>query len=220
MSHPLLVKELREIWWMGLAALVVASCVAIDAMGIGFSNDGQILWRRKRGQSPFIGASDFSSSIGWTALFLGSALGLWQTLSESVTGTWSFLLHRPITRRQVVATKLLAGTGLLIVSIGLPLLFYFLWAMSGVHKAPFELWMVEDTLRFWAAGMAGYLAAFLAGIRTARIYVSRLWPLVTGLLIFVAQEEAWPNVGWCLILLGVVLLLPSVFFAALHRDYA
>ena len=219
MSSPLLSKELREIWWMGLAALVAAAFVAFDAMGIGIGHDWRIDWGQRRGRIPFL-SGDFRLGIGMTAICLGAGLGLWQTMSESITGTWSYLLHRPIRRGQIIATKLFAGVGILIISIGLPFLVYFLWALSGVHAAPFEFWMMEDSLRLWAAGVVAYLAAFLTGIRTAHIYISRLWPVVPAGLIIAAQEEAWPTVGWCLVLAGIVLLLPSIFFAAENRDYA
>jgi hypothetical protein len=222
MSSPLFYKELREIWWMGLIALVVVAFIVFDAMGVELGHDWRIQWFRKRGQSPFIGQHDFAANVGFTVLCLGGALGLWQTLVESVGGTWSYLLQRPIARRRVVATKLVAGMTLLVVSIGLPLLGYFLWALSGAHGAPFELWMTEDTLRFWATGTVGYLAAFLIGIRTARVYVSRLWPLVPVWLIFAAQfeYELSPTIGWWLVFVGAIFSLPSIFFAALDRDYA
>lgn len=222
MSSTLFAKELRETWWMGLMALVAAGCVVIDAMGVGLGHDWRIQWTQNRGQSPFL-ARDFSYAIGVTALCLGGALGLWQTMSEGMIGTWSYILHRPISRFQVIATKLFAGVVILFVSIGLPLLGYLVWALSEVHAAPFELWMTEDTLRLWMSGVVGYLATFLTGIRTARIYMSRLWPLVPALLIFEGQQEYYPwlpTVGWFLILIAAVLFLLSIFFAAEQRDYA
>lgn len=221
MSSPLFYKELREIWWMGLIALVATACLVVDAMGIELGHDWRIQWFRQRGQSPFLG-NDFAFSIGVTAFCLGGALGFWQTFAESVSGNWSYLLHRPVTRGQVIATKLVAGMTLLVVSIGLPLLGYCLWALSGTHGAPYELWMTEDTLRLWATGTVGYLATFLVGIRTARVYVSGLWPLVPAWLIFAAQLEfeLFPTAAWWLVVVGVVFLLPSIFFAAEDRDYA
>lgn len=220
MSKPLLFKELRETWWMGLAAAVVVLCIVVDAMGVGIGSNWRLQWRPLR-YSPFL-SPDFSITIGTTAIFLGTALGLWQTMAESVAGTWSYLLHRPVSPRQVVATKALAGTAVFLVGIGLPLLMYLLWALSGGHGAPFELWMTEDTLRLWMTGFVAYLTAFLCGIRTARIYVSRLWPAVPGLLIIAAQLEleAFPTVAWWLTFIGAGLLLPAIFFAAEHRDYA
>jgi hypothetical protein len=221
MSRPLFLKELRETWWMGLIALVVAGGIAIDEMGLRFDHDGRIQWALERGRSPFLDV-DLAVGFGATALCLGAALGFWQTLSESVTGTWSYLLHRPISRKAIIGTKLLAGLSILLISLGLPFLIYFLWALSGAHAAPFEFWMMEGTLQMLAAGLVGYLAAFLAGLRDARFYVSRLWPVLPALLIFLAQAEyEWlPTAGWVLILLAAGLYLPSIFFAAENRDYA
>ena len=218
MSMALFIKELRETWWMGLLALVAVVSIAFDAVGVDLGPDWRIRFLKLR-QSPFL-ANDFAFAIGMTAICLGTALGLWQSISESVMGTWSFLLHRPIGRSQLIATKLAAGMAVLIVGIGLPLLGYLIWALSGAHAAPFEFWMTENTFRFGMVGVVAYLAAFLTGIREARIYLSRLWPVVPALLIIAAQEDSWPLAGWCLILSGIVVFLPAIFFAAEHRDYA
>ncbi len=110
----------------------------------------------------------------------------------------------------------------MLVGIGLPLVVYLSWSFEGGHAMPFELWMTDDTMRFWMIGIVTYLATFLCGLRPARTYVSRLWPLVSAVLIMMAQTvlSSFPVVGWCLILLGIGLLLPSIFFVAEHRDYA
>lgn len=221
MSKPLFFKELRETWWMGLAAGLVVLCVVINETGVSFSVDGRIRWVVPLRYSPFQGR-DFPMVIGTITLLAAAALGLWQSLAESITGTWSYLLHRPISRRQVVVTKLLAGTLVLLAGIGVPLFAYLLWALCGTHGTPFELWMTYDTLRFCMTGALAYPAAFLCGIRPARIYASRLWPAVPVILIFAAQLElsALPTIGWQLILVGAVLLIPSILFAAVNRDYA
>lgn len=221
MSKPLYFKELRETWWMGVAALVVLTTLVIDAMGFGFGPDLLIHWYQQLTFTPFL-RNDFAPTVGMIAFCLGCALGLWQTLSESATGNWSYLLHRPISRRRIMATKLLAGGTVMIAGIGLPLLAYLLWAIGGSHAMPFEFWMTENTLRFWLAGFVAYPAAFLCGIRPARVYVSRLWPIVPASLIFAVQLEFdfAPTGRWCLIPVGVALLVPAIFFAADNRDYA
>ncbi len=221
MSKPLFLKELRETWWMGLAALVVLASLVLDVIGVELGPYLHIQWKQHLRDAPFL-RNDFAPTVGMITFCLGSALGLWQTLTESAAGTWSFLLHRPISRRRIVVTKLLAGGTVMLAGVGLPLLAYLLWAMWGSYVAPFELWMTENTFRFWLAGSVAYPAAFLCGIRPGRVYVSRLWPTVPALLIFAAQLEFdfVPTARWCLMPIGIALLLPSIVFAARNRDYA
>jgi hypothetical protein len=73
---------------------------------------------------------------------------------------------------------------LLLLSTGIPLLFFAFWAATpGTHAKPFEWWMMSSTWRLWFSATAFYLAAFLCGIRAARWWFSRLWPAVPVLFL-------------------------------------
>lgn len=228
MSIPLMLKEWRETWWMGLAALGFLLLLVLTEMGLRFDDRHfRLYWELQRESgwwepAPFLRA-DFSQIVGITACILGGVLGLWQTLGESVRGTWAYLLHRPLRRGDVVLTKLLFGGGLLLLSTGIPLLTYLVWAMlPGTHAQPFELWMTTETFRMWLGGTLVYLAAFLVGIRAARFYVSRLWPLVLAVLIVfaVSEQGILPGLNSWLIVVSDVVLIAAIWFAAEDRDYA
>ena len=109
------------------------------------------------------------------------ALGLRQTVVESRRGTWLFLLHRPASLWRVLAAKLAVGGGLYLVCGAVAILSYAAWAaMPGKHASPFLWWMTARAWKAWGVIAIVYLAAFLAGIRPARWFGTRLLPLAAG----------------------------------------
>ena len=190
MYRALALKELRELWWAGAIAMAILAHHVFDAIGLSFDLETlRVYVMHDRRHIPFL-SSDTRGMVVLTAAALALALGFWQTLGESVRGTWPFLLHRPMARRSMVLTKLATGMGLLLVSTGVPIVFYAMWAATpGTHASPFEWWMTVETWRGWFLSTAVYLAAFLCGIREARWYGSRLWPLVPVLLLALAVTE-------------------------------
>src|SRR5258707_1626741 len=155
MYRALVFKEWRELWWTGAVALAVLGYVVwyeVDPF-----NDVEHLGHS---QIPF--RSDaMQLVVSSVSCCLAVVLGLWQTLGESVRGTWRYLRQRPMPFSQLLLTKLAAGAGLLVVSTGVPLALYLMWAASeGWHGSPFEWEMVVPTLLGWGASLAVYLAAF------------------------------------------------------------
>ena len=67
-----------------------------------------------------------------------------------------------------------------------------------------------------------YLGAFLSGLRPARWFGSRLFPLVAvaTLLILLSELRAWWGLAFPLGILLYVLLIANVCFVARERDYA
>ena len=190
MSKALAIKELREFWWLGLLAAILISMLVCEVMGYWFDVRTMSVVR-ERNSWGWVTADQPFLAPGWNTMVmticggLGLLVGLWQTLSESVQGTWLFLLHRPFSRRNIMLTKLVAGLTLVGVSTAVPLLVYLAWAMTpGTHAQPFELWMTAETVFAWQMGPMIYLGAFLTGLRDARWYVSRLWPV--GVILFLA----------------------------------
>lgn len=229
MIRALVEKELREHWWMGLLAALFISNLVVVRMGVEF-NEYVLRIERPRNELgvlivpvPFTDQS-LQHCVAFTAAALGLALGLWQTLSESVQGTWLYLLHRPIERRSILLSKLASGLFVLLPSTGLPLLVYLLWAASpGTHPHPFKLWMMRDVFIAWFSGTFCYLAAFLCGLRPARWWGSRLWPLLPVVmmefLIFAFLPTLSALWGWLIVLSNLV-YFGAILFAVEHRDYA
>jgi hypothetical protein len=173
---------------------------------------------------PFLDSS-FLTSFCFVSVALAVALGLRQTAVESGRGTWLFLLHRPASLRSVLAAKLAVGVGLYLACGLVAILSYAAWAaMPGKHPSPFFWWMTADAWRAWGAITLVYLGAFLAGIRPARWFGTRLLPLAAaGPLAVVAAVPAfmfWSLLGTAVFLLLAACLLGLIQFTARTRDFS
>jgi len=168
--------------------------------------------------------------VGWfifISVIMTVALGLRQTLGESIRGTYPFLLHRPASRRWLIGVKLLVGMGLYLVFGAAPIVAYGLWAATpGTHASPFEWSMTVPVWSFWFIVTLLYLGAFLTGIRPGRWYGSRLLPLVAaGLAVgfaaglsfsFSFSGAIWPSL---VIFVVDVWIIAMILFVARTRDY-
>jgi len=171
---------------------------------------------------PFLDGS-FLTSFCFVSVALAAALGLGQTVSESRWGTWLFLLHRPVSMWQVLAAKLAVGASLYLLCGLIAIFSYAAWAaMPGKHASPFMWWMTANAWKAWGVNAIVYLGAFLAGIRPARWFGTRLLPLaaagvLAALLLF---PFCWPLVGIAALLLVAACLIGLIHFAARSRDFS
>jgi hypothetical protein len=148
---------------------------------------------------------------------------LWQTLGESVQGTWPLLLHRPVSRRWLMLSKIGIGLGYLLLCMGAPVFVYALWAATpGTHANPFEWWMTGPTVQAWGYLSVTYLAAFLCGLRPARWWVSRLFPAVFAVFLWLPiMALPWRSGPlWLAIAVLDALLVAGILFVSRERDYA
>jgi hypothetical protein len=148
-------------------------------------------------------------------------LGLKQTAWESAYNTYHFLLHRPVSRKFIVATKLAVGAVLVLALGSLTILAYATWAAgTGNSPTPFYWSMTANAWQILAALLLVYLGAFLSGIRPARWFGTRLAPLVSG--IAVALLVAWSLWWWltmALMALFAGIGLIATFQYLMTRDY-
>jgi ABC-type transport system involved in multi-copper enzyme maturation permease subunit len=170
---------------------------------------------------PFVGDQFLAMS-----LFIGGALaialGFRQSAWEPSQGTALYLLHLPLARRTIFATKLVTGIGLLLVCTLLPILLYATWAAApGTHPGPFEWTMTGPALRVWLLMPLAYLGAFASGIRPARWFGSRLLPLVSVALpaTLAYALPLWWLIGLPLLLLVAAVLLGDILWVAETRDF-
>jgi hypothetical protein len=211
-------KELRETFWiagLGLAAYLYA--VASNA-GLQLLPPARTyrVW-----SLPFVSDS-FLENFTVISLALTITLGLRQTLSESVRGTWLFLLHRPVERRTLIGIKLAVGAGLDLLCAAPPILIYAWWAATpGTHGSPFYWSMTLGAWWAWFSLLAFYFAAFLSGLRPGRWFGSRLFPLAgTGALFFLHLiPQPGPLHVATAAALPVALLL-CIFHVARTRDFS
>ena len=230
MNTELLRKELRDIWPLGLLALLVAAWLALGDASyfLSISTYQHSRWHTMHHLDPggrLIPLISESSrfAFGIMAVATGVILGLWQTWSETVRGTWGYLLHRPISRRAVLGHKLAAGAAVMLLAIGVPLAGLHCWALSsGNHLAALEWRMGADLRAACWTGTLAYLSAFLSGIRSARWYGSRYLVLGAGAIVapFIwASGTLW---GWAGLLTVVLdlMLLSAILHAAEERNFS
>jgi len=182
-------KELKEMLPLIVLAALVQLWLLFGTLGLlpewlGNFNTGYII--------PFLDPffdGDVVMAMALVGGALAIALGLGQTLWELFRGTFPFLLHRPLSRTKIFATKLLVGAGVWLALTVLPMAIYALWAATpGTHASPFAWWMTASAWQLCLNVLLVYLAAFLCGLRPARWYVSRLLPGVfVGSLLLILQ---------------------------------
>jgi hypothetical protein len=215
MYKALVLKEVRENAWMAAVSLVAYAFLLLTLTGFD-------LWTMRWYPVQQIPFQDWRFLL-WSILIsavLAILLGLRQTWWESVRGTTVFLLHRPIARRAVFGTKLAAGGLLFLLATGLPLLAYALWAAwPGTHASPFYWSMTADCWLYWLAMTAVYAAAFLTGLRQARWFGSRLFPLVSVTLpLVVISDTSW-FAGLMIAVCVDALLVCSILWVGVDREY-
>jgi hypothetical protein len=221
MRKALAIKELRE----------SAAIIAVAALAMLWLLGNQLGWRftpystnNDMGrQIPFLG-TQFAQILALVGGALAIGLGLKQTAWENSGDKYYYLLHRPITRQAVFLTKMAIGLAVLLLFTVGPLLIYANWAATpGNHATPFFWGMTADAWRTCWALPSIYLAALLSGLRPARWFGTRLFPLLgTGVLVMLSIG-CWVWAGWWWGLAGLAVLdfvlLRLILASADQRDY-
>lgn len=152
---------------------------------------------------------------------LGLALGIRQFWMEQVTRTWSFLIHRSVSRGAVLWSKIAAAAIVFIISMGViwSILYWYsqrpgLFAVPSTEKIFAEGWI------FVISGFMVYLGMALAGLSRARWYATRLFGLLFAALMVVAILCQW-SLPWAFIfiLFGMAILLSQIIETFLSREF-
>ena len=220
MQKALVIKELRETAGIVTLAVLGMAYVLAELTGHPFTRPWRSGWPQGIPWIPFL-PNSITNGMAVVISIFAVALGLRQSAWELGQGTYHFLLHRPMDRRRIFATKLLVGAGLLLGTIGAAILFFALWAATpGTHSSPFYWSMTEQAWRLWFVMPLGYLGAFLSGIRPGRWYGSRLAPLAASIAIAaLAYFIPWWQLGVLITLVAEALFVVSILGCADQRDY-
>ena len=223
MPRALIVKELRETAWIALLGLLAHLFFVTSLMEIKY-----LPWSPVRTldypyamEYPFLSDS-FLVSFIFVSVCLAIVLGFRQSLRELKSGTYLFLLNRPVTRERLIGAKLLVGGGLLLACSAVPILVYAWWAATpGTHASPFEWWMTDAAWRVFLPWPLLYLGSFLSGIRPGRWIGTRLLPVPAAVLLAILVQFVpwWPVFALAVVLL-TALLVVNIFFVARTRDYS
>ena len=225
MVLAIVAKELRELRMLAALALFVYGIYLSNLTGHWHYQLRSLLgWLPGLGplpDFPFV-QDDFGMIHGFIGFSLAIALGFRQSVCEFLQGTAPYLLHRPMSRRAIILSKLLAGAGLLLACTVLPILVYGAWAaMPGTHPSPFEWSMAAPMVHNWLAMPLVYLGAFASGIRPARWFGSRLLPLIAVIppAMMLPFFPRWPLIGLPLLMLTIVAMISNILLEAKTRDF-
>lgn len=216
MYAALAAKELREnaaIGFLAIGALTLAvlSYTGCDMMALKWGGVDAV---------PFL-ESGFMNWFAGISFAFAIVLGFRQAAWESIRGTSVFLLHRPMDHRRMYATKIAIGLAMVLTLTGLALAIYALWAATpGTHASPFAWSWTTSCWIVWFAATMGYCAAFLAGVRPARWFGSRLLPLLAVIFPVAMAMSPFPSIVRIAIVICMdAILLVAIAFVVRSRDY-
>jgi hypothetical protein len=146
--------------------------------------------------------------VSLVAAVFGAVLGFLQVFPESHGDKRSLLLHRPLSRSQIFLGKAIAGGGLYLLALGIPLACAVaLAATPGNVPEPFGWPMMLPWLADSLTGLVWYFAGMLTAQREARWYGSRCLGLAAGLFCSIAVwivPEFWQALLAIVLMAGVV----------------
>jgi ABC-type transport system involved in multi-copper enzyme maturation permease subunit len=171
---------------------------------------------------------------GFISASFAGGLGLVLSLNDGVRGTWAFGLFRPISRRAYIAAKLLVGSGMTLVIVGVPALVCLIQAaLPGGSPWPFDWSCAQPVAEACGWGVVVFLGGFLSGIRPASWWWSRLWPLARTVLLGLwfwfgssqmdgTPDEFTPSGAeyWVICAVMVVMLVTAILSVVDERDFA
>ena len=226
----LLRKELREcLPWMLLAAIVFLALGGFFLRAEAYNSSHY--WRYSR-ISPGITVSHYDLTyypilkgtgpwLFFLSIGLGLVLGVRQFWIPHFTRTWPFLLHRSVSRKTILAAKLIAASIAFVISIG-PVWIGLYW-----YACRPEVFAIPPTFRvfikgwiFIMLGLVAYLGTALSGLSTANWYTTKIFGLAFATVIIVTTFSQWSLVwAFAVIAISVVILLSRIFDTFLRREF-
>ncbi len=225
----LLRKELREcLPWMLLATIVFLS------LG-GFFLRTETYYKDSRHYSPLspgtavdhyrltyypilnvTGPWLFCFSIG-----LGLVLGVRQFWIPHFTRTWPFLLHRSVSRKTILAAKLITASIAFVISIGSVWIgLYWFACRPEVSAIPQTPRVFIEGWTFIMLGLVTYLGTSLSSLIPTKWYTTKIFGLAFATVIIVTTFSQWSLVwAFAVIAVSVVILLSLIFDTFLRREF-
>jgi hypothetical protein len=144
------------------------------------------------------------ASLHILAAVFGAVLGFLQVFFEAHGDPRALLLHRPLSPSRIFLGKAVAGVGLYLLGMGIPIAALAVWCATPGHLyAPFSWPAVLPWLVDLLTGVVYYFAGMLTAQREGRWYGSRGLGLAAA---FLATVLVWivPEFWQALLALGVV----------------
>jgi len=215
MFRAMLRKEIIELAAPFLLAFAALATVIVEAVSRSRRHFDQ--------QGAWMLDDDFVYPFLVISLCLAVVMGLVQSLSEDVQGTWRYVLSFPGGWRRILKLKLACGLAVWLCWGGVAVALSFLGMFVELGPAPEPLQKLFDpVLRILVCVPVVYLGAFLTALRRANWFFSRLMPAV-GVFVcwfILPYLPAW----WIVAPLATAgfgaVLIALMFHVASSRDFA
>jgi len=225
----LLRKELREcLPWMLLAAIAFLSLGGFflrtetyyeDSRHYSPLSPGTAVDHYRLTYYPILNVTGpwlFCFSIG-----LGLVLGVRQFWIPHFTRTWPFLLHRSVSRKTILAAKLIAASIAFVISLGTVWVALYWYAnRPDVFPIPQTPRVFIEGWIFIMLGFVTYLGTALSSLIPAKWYTTKIFGLAFATVIIVTTLSQWTLVGiFTVIAISVAILLSLIFDSFLRREF-
>ncbi len=202
-------KELRENWAYPLMCWLVWAAIAI-----------LYTWTAGEQGINILGSVLIQIPTALTASAMGLWIGIGSTIRQRDPDQWALFIHRPVSRSHLFLGRILGGTLLYTLALGLPFALLLVLAATPAGGPFFEWHMTLPTLADFLTGFLCYLVGFLIGDRSAFILGSRVLPVFLAIALLYA-DFLLPRVSWYLALaaLAAGLLLLANWGSTLSRGY-
>ncbi|MHC4396909.1 MAG: hypothetical protein ACYS1A_14775 [Planctomycetota bacterium] len=151
---------------------------------------------------------------------LGLALGVRQFWMAYFTKTWSFELHRSVSRATILSAKLCIALLGFCISVGI------VWTIFYYYSCRPRLFMIPPAFRifiegwiFIALGFVTYLGTALVGLSEARWYTTKIVGLGFATLVFFTIFHWKLSWVFATLIIGVVILLSQIIYTFLNREF-
>jgi hypothetical protein len=226
MKTYLIKKEVKSIWKWGAFAMALIFIVFIIGENNGTGRSfiemprAMLLGELSSLESPLVSKGYFYVWFLVVSFLLGVILAVAQMRPEIQLKTFQFLIHRPVTKKNILDAKILTGLAVLIVSMGIPLSFVVLTCkISGNYAAPFYLDMIID----WVIGIycacCFYLSVFYCCLQEGKY---RKWFSLFSIPIFCLSifllSSYFPV--WLMILVAILIWYFAILGSFEERDFS
>lgn len=200
MNKTLILKELHDLRYV-LAIAGLAIFILVTSL-FGFTPTGRIMYllghetrilkdifrdTDMEAQPPF-SPFGYIRPVSQATCALALILGFTQGFHENRSGRWQFLLSLPVTRIQILHSKILVGLGiwlttvLILVGAGV-----FYSAIPGRVPYPLTGWLVWGACQWLPLGAVLYMSALYCGFRRVHWLGTRLFPVIGSLLVILGS---------------------------------
>ncbi len=165
--------------------------------------------------------SDFGPLLVFSSAGLGLVLAVRQFLIPTFFRTWSFTIHRSMSRFMILLAKFTATAIAILISIGVTWVIFFLYASKpGVFSLAPGRQMFVESLVYISFGLVVYLGAALSSISTARWYTTRIFGLVFAFALSVlAILPSGTIYSFMIMIVAVLVLAPQIIHTFSTRKF-